>query len=324
MKRNTRILTAAIFVAMIVPLVFSCSKKEPSGGKKDGISIVATIFPEYDWVRQICGSNEKINLSLLMKNGVDMHSFTPTTKDMINLSTCDILIYVGGESDAWIQSALKNKTNKNLVEINLMEILGDGIKEEELVEGMEAEEECEEEEVEETEYDEHVWLSVKNAKTLCKKITAEICRLLPEDSESFEKNLSAYIKQLDELDGEFKTACDSLDSKTLIFCDRFPFRYFTDDYNLDYYAAFLGCSAESEASFKTIAFLGKKVDELAAKKVFVLEKSDQKIARTVIANSKAKDAKIIVMDSMQSATDSDIKNGKTYISTMKKNLESLR
>lgn len=311
---------SALAAVLILAGIFSCKKNNSASERK--LNIVTTIFPAYDWTRQIAGDSADTNISLLMKNGVDLHSFTPTTQDIIQISGCDILIYVGGESDKWIQDALKNKTNKNMVEINLMENLGSMAKEEETVEGMETDESGDGED--EIEYDEHVWLSVKNAELFCEKIESELSRMLPEHSETFRANLLQYKAQLENLDKEFEDACKNIPNGTMIFCDRFPFRYFTEDYNLKYYAAFLGCSAESEASFKTVAFLAKKIDELGAPEIFVLEKSDQKIAKTVIANTANKNMKIIALDSLQSTNADDIKNGKTYISAMKNNLEKLR
>lgn len=295
---------SALAAVLILAGIFSCKKNNPASERK--LNIVATVFPAYDWTRQIAGDSADTNISLLMKNGVDLHSFSPTTQDIIQISGCNILIYVGGESDKWIQDALKNKTNKNMVEINLMESLGSMAKEEETVEGMETDESGDGED--EIEYDEHVWLSVKNAQLFCEKIESELSMMLPEHSETFRANLLQYKAQLENLDKEFEDACKNIPNGTMIFCDRFPFRYFTEDYNLKYYAA----------------FLAKKIDELGAPEIFVLEKSDQKIAKTVIANTANKNMKIIALDSLQSTDAGDIKNGKTYISAMKNNLEKLR
>mgnify|MGYP002861101519 CR=1 FL=1 len=291
------------------------------------IKILATIFPIYDWVRELTNGSEFVEIELLLDNGSDLHSFTPSASDIIKISTADILIYVGGESDEWILSALKNKTNRNQIEINLMSLLGDFLKKEELVEGMQAS--SEDEDVnndfeEDLEYDEHVWLSLRNAEIICQKISAELSTLLPKEKELFTKNLFTYQKKLQELDKDFSDFFNKTDSNTLIFCDRFPFRYFTEDYALSYYAAFLGCSAESEASFSTIAFLAKKIDELDSSKVFVIENSDKKIAQSVISSSKKKNSEIVILDSLQSTTKADILKGKTYISAMQENLDRLK
>ena len=216
-------------------------------GDKDGIQIVATIFPEYDWTMNILGDNPAgAEVTMLLDSGVDLHSFQPTSEDMMRVSTCDLFIYVGGESDEWVEDALQSAVNKDMKTINLLEVLGDQAKEEEVVEGMEAEEE------EGPELDEHVWLSLKNSSLLCAAIEEAIAEIDPDNQAVYEANLEEYQKQLADLDQKYKDTVDKAAGKTLLFGDRFPFRYLTDDYGLDYYAAFVGCSAESKASFETI------------------------------------------------------------------------
>ena len=286
--------------------------------------IVTTIFPEYDWVCQIAGEKKSdIDLTLLLDNGVDLHSYQPSVRDIAKVSSADIFIYVGGESDEWVEDVLNTAHNKNLVAVNLLEVLGDSVKEEELVEGMqgEDEEECDEDEIE---YDEHVWLSLKNAKLLCTEIARVMSECSPENASVYKKNLASYLSKLSVLDAEYSEAVKNSRVNTLLFGDRFPFRYLVDDYNISYYAAFVGCSAETEASFKTIVFLSNKVDSLMLKSVCTIEKSDGKIARTVIQNSKAKDAKVLAFDSMQSTTSKDFKRGATYLEIMQNNLAVLK
>ena len=181
-----------------------------------------------------------------------------------------------------------------------------------------------EESEEEPEYDEHVWLSLKNAKVLCKAIADNLSEIDPENKDVYIQNEKDYAAKLDALDQEYQTTVDASTQKTLLFGDRFPFRYLVDDYGLDYYAAFVGCSAETEASFETIKFLSEKVDELGLKNVMTIEKSDQKIAKTIIENTKDKNQSILTLDSMQSTTSDDVKNGTTYLSVMEKNLEILK
>ena len=321
--------------------------------------IVTTIFPEYDWVKEILGDNLKdTELTLLIGNGVDLHSYQPTIKDIAKISTADIFIYVGGESDGWVDGALKNATNKNMKVINLMEVLGDKVKEEEIVEGMQVEEEEEHEHHhgtdhdededhdhdheseghhhegeeghhhhhhhDEVEYDEHVWLSVRNAKIVCAEICNALCEIDSKNAAAYKANLVSYSAKLDKLDSDFGTAVKAGKTKTLVFGDRFPFRYFTDDYGIKYYAAFVGCSAETEASFETVIFLAQKIDELNLKTVCQIESGNGKIARTIIESTKKKNAKILTLDSMQSTTKKDIKKGASYISVMQKNLEVLK
>ena len=200
-----------------------------------------------------------------------------------------------------------------------------GIKEEEVVEGMETE--AEEEEAdgeEEPEYDEHVWLSLKNTKTLCSAIASNLEAIDPDHADIYKTNVSDYIDALTDLDQQYQTAVNDSKQKTLLFGDRFPFRYMVDDYGLNYYAAFVGCSAETEASFETITFLAQKVDELDLKYVMTIEKSDQKIANTIIQNTKDKNQQILTLDSMQSTTSDDVANGTTYLSVMQNNLTVLK
>lgn len=288
----------------------------------DSISVVTTIFPEYDWVKQIVGDNSNVELTLLLDNGVDLHNYQPTAEDIKKIATCDLFIYVGGESDEWAEDAIKTAVNPNQQVINLMDVLKDNIKEEEVVEGMQAEEE-EETGEEEVEYDEHVWLSLKNAATCVKAIADSLETIDGTNADMYKANADSYIKEINALDAKYLDAVNAATGKTLLFGDRFPFRYMVDDYGLDYYAAFVGCSAETEASFETIKFLSEKVDELGLKTVLTIENSDNKIAETIIANTNSKDANILAMDSMQSSTSADYENGVTYLSIMKNNLKVL-
>ena len=288
------------------------------------LKIVTTIFPEYDWTRNILGEREAdVDLTMLLDNGTDLHSFQPAVKDIMKVSSCDLLIYVGGESDQWIEDALKSAKNKNMKTINLMEVLGDTVKEEETVEGMQESRHGHEDE-DEKEYDEHVWTSMRNASVICDAIAETLEEMDHENKESYQANAENYKAKLSALDQEYQDAVDSAAQDTLVFADRFPFRYLVDDYGLKYYAAFSGCSAESEASFKTVTFLAGKIDELETKSVLTIEKSDDRIAQTVIENTKAKDQKILQLNSMQSITSDEIKDGVTYLSVMEDNLNVLK
>ena len=312
----------ALMLATIMTLIALCACNAEKSGK-DGIKIVTTIFPEYDWVKNVMGDRAgEADITLLLDNGVDLHSYQPTAEDMLEISNCDLFIYVGGESDEWVDDALKSASNKNMKVVNLMEVLGDKAYEEELKEGMQGEEE-EEEGEEEAEYDEHVWLSLKNAKVFVRKIADELKDLDPASADTFEKNASEYISKLNDLDSRYEEVTGKASVKTLLFGDRFPFRYMTEDYGLDYYAAFIGCSAETEASFETIAFLSAKADELGLKYIFTIDNSDQKIAKTIIDNTQTKDAQILVLNSMQSTDKAAIDNGADYLTIMEENLNVL-
>jgi len=487
--------------------------------------VVATIFPEYDWVREIVGPKSKsVDVSLLLNNGVDLHSYQPTAKDIARISKADIFIYVGGESDGWVENVLKAADNKKLVAINLLEVLGDRVKAEEVIEGMEAEHHHEhgddehghedhhhhgkevstfddhdvkdrslsdwagdwqspyplvlngsldeaweekaedgkktaaeykeyyktgyktdiasvsikgdkitykydngksvsakykyvgyfvqvwsggtkaamyrfentdkksaaprfieindhmiepaaaehfhlrmsntsfdaiedpekywptffpadmtahqigehlsghhhhdahhhDDDDEEEEMDEHVWLSLKNASILCDSIAEALCQKDSANAALYKSNLAAYKAKLAALDSDYEKTVKAASVKTLLFGDRFPFRYMIEDYGLKYYAAFVGCSAETEASFKTIMFLSGKVNELNLKNVCKIESGDGKLARTIIQNSNNKSVNVVTFDSMQSTTAKDISKGATYYGTMKNNLDALK
>lgn len=318
MKNTIRYILLAVMM-LISASVFAASKK----------SIICTTFPEYDWIMNILGKNaSSFNVTLLQDKGTDLHSYQPTVKDMARISSCDMFVYVGGESDEWVEKALKNARNKNMIVINMMEVLGDTVREEEIVEGMQAEDEHEHghghHHEEEAEYDEHVWLSLKNAAVITQTLSEAVIKLDGKNAAAYKANTESYVSSLSALDGEFAKAVSQAKTKTLVFADRFPFRYLTDDYGLRYYAAFAGCSAESEASFETIIFLAQKIDEYALNAVLTIEKSNKKIAKTVVSNTKTKKQQILEMDSLQSVTQKDIKSGKSYLETMRQNLTVLK
>jgi len=291
------------------------------------ISVVCTIFPQYDWVRQIVGDKASdMDLTFVINNRIDLHSYQPSVEDIAKISSSDLFIYVGGESDEWVDDALKEAVKKDMVAINLLEELGDAAKEEEIKEGMEEEEhdEAEGDHEDETEYDEHVWLSLKNAQIFCQIIAKAISSLDPDNAEVYQANLTSYIGKLSALDSQYQTEVTASPVKTVVFGDRFPFRYLVNDYGLDYYAAFIGCSAETEASPNTIIRLAEKVDEFKLKTIMVTESSDQSIAKTIKDNTKDKNQQILVLDSLQSVTSNDAQNGTTYLSVMENNLEVLK
>ncbi|ADL02787.1 metal ABC transporter substrate-binding protein [Lacrimispora saccharolytica] len=312
---------------LLIGALTACSSTNAKTSENDKLRVVCTIFPEYDWVREILGSHAgDVEITMLLDNGVDLHSYQPTAEDIIKISNCDMFIYVGGESDQWVEDALKEAANKNMTVINLLEVLGDTVKEEEMMEGMEPEEEEHDQEGvgEGPEYDEHVWLSLKNAKTFCNYIASKLGEIDSANAGDYSVNADTYEKKLDELDKGYQQTVDSAQLNTVLFGDRFPFRYLADDYGLSYYAAFAGCSAETEASFETIAFLSKKVDELGLKSVLTIEGTKHKIAETIIQNTKDKNQTVRSMDSMQSTTSKDMEHGATYLSIMQTNLDVLK
>ena len=323
MKKKFLKMIGLSIASLLAPLCISCNENNDNGKLK----IVTTIFPEYDWVMNVLGEKkDEASVTMLLDSGVDLHSYQPSPKDIVTVSKCDLFIYVGGESDEWVEDVLKQAANKNMVTINLLETLGDAAKEEELIEGMqgEEEEEGEEGEEEEKEYDEHVWLSLKNAKLFVETISDSLGSLDKENANYYKANADAYVANLTALDAQYEAAVNAGTQKTLLFADRFPFRYLVEDYSLKYHAAFIGCSAETNASFETIVFLANKVDTLGLKVILKIESSDGSIANAVKQATQTKDQQILTMDSIQSATTKEYKNGRNYLSIMTSNLEVLK
>lgn len=309
-------------------LCAGCGKGTVSEPAKDGkLKIVCTIFPAYDWVREILGEQDA-DLTLLMKNGADLHSYQPTVWDMAAISDADLFVYIGGESDFWVENALANVKNERQRTVNLMEILRDFVREEETVEGMQISgglmHEEESEEAPEKEYDEHIWLSLRNAEASCEALSKVICELDGEHQKSYERNVKNYEEKLAALDRAYGEAVSAAKEPVLLFGDRFPFCYLADDYGLSYYAAFAGCSAETEASFETITFLAEKAKALDLPAVLTIDGSDGRIARTIADNSGGEPKQVLTLDSMQSVSEKDIENGESYLKIMERNLDVLK
>lgn len=289
----------------------------------DKLQVVATIFPVYDWVREVAGPDaENLDLTLLLDGGTDLHSYQPSAQDMAAIANCDLFVYVGGASDAWVADALQESANPDRKAVNLMELLGTRVYEEETVEGMEAEDH-DDHDHEEHETDEHIWTSLQNAAELSASLADALGELDPANAARYTANAAAYGEKLNTLDGEYAAAVEAAPVKTLLFGDRFPFRYLVEDYGLAYYAAFPGCSAETEASFETVAFLAGKVSELDLPAVLTIEGSDQKIAQTIVQNAGG-DRAILTLDAMQATSAEDVAAGTTYLSVMEQNLAVLR
>lgn len=288
------------------------------------LSVVCTIFPEYDWVKQIVGDSPDVDVRLLIKNGVDLHSYQPSVEDIARISTCDLFVYVGGESDNWVNDVLKEAVNKDMVALNLLDVLGDYVKEEEEIDGMQEEHGHSHDENETAEYDEHVWLSLKNAELFVRTLRDTLCSIDKNNRAVYSDNAQGYLNTLSDIDGQYGKMAESAKRSTALFADRFPFRYLFDDYNISYYAAFKGCSSETEASFETITFLSDKINKLNLDCVLTLENSDDRIASAIIQASENKKAEILTLDSMQSTNIKDVESGTTYASIMQSNLETLR
>ena len=315
----------------------SSSVAESNSEETKKLSIVTTIFPAYDWVKQVVGDNKNVEISFLIDKGVDLHSYQASAADIAKITDSDLFVYVGGDSDDWAEDIIQE--NPNLNYINMVDSIGEAALAEELVEGMQDEEEHDHEGEEhaheegehaheegeheegEEEIDEHVWLSIKNAETIVSAIEAKLAEIDPDNKAEYEKNANDYLAKLDELDKEYKDTLSSIQNKTIIVGDRFPFRYLVNEYGIKYYAAFKGCDAGSEASFETVKFLANKMDELNMSDIFIIDGSKGDLAKTIVENTKDKNAKVLVLDSMQSTKSSDNAN---YLDIMKKNLEVLK
>lgn len=345
-------------ILVAIMMVLGCAKKESTGSSEaesgssvtesssaaeskseetKKLSIVTTIFPAYDWVKQVVGDNKNVEISFLIDKGVDLHSYQASAADIAKITDSDLFVYVGGESDDWAEDIIKE--NPNLKYINMVDSIGEAALAEELVEGMQDEEEHDHEGEEhaheegenaheegehedgEEEIDEHVWLSIKNAETIVSAIEAKLAEIDPDNKAEYEKNANDYLAKLDELDKEYKDTLSSIQNKTIIVGDRFPFRYLVNEYGINYYAAFKGCDAGSEASFETVKFLANKMDELNMSDIFIIDGSKGDLAKTIVDNTKDKNAKVLVLDSMQSTKSSD---NASYLDIMKKNLEVLK
>lgn len=319
-----RILYIALAVTFVLCLA-GCGENDDGGSSatspksgadgSEAVSVVATIFPQYDFVRQIAG--DKAEITMLLPPGSESHSYEPTPQDIITIQNADIFIYVGGESDKWIDSILDSMDTNNMQLISLMDVVE--AVEEEHVEGMQAE--GGDEGTEDAEYDEHVWTSPFNAIKIVDYITDTLCDVDPENEDYYRENTAAYNLELTALDRQFHEIVDSGERNTIIFSDRFPLRYFADEYGLTYYAAFPGCSSETEASAATVAFLIDKVNAEEIPVVFYIEMSNEKMADTIAESTGAEK---LLFHSCHNITKADFEAGVTYLELMQQNLENLR
>ena len=295
----------------------------------DKVSVVCTTFPQYDWVRNLLGdAAEEFEVSLLVKNSADIHNYQPSAQDMIAMKEADLFLYVGGESDAWVEDIMKADGTLSDKSVSLVAALGDKSLVEEIVEGMEHDHEHGHGHEKDHEHadevlDEHVWLSLENAEILCQYISGRLQELAPDEAVVIAENTATYVKELHELGVEYQEVVDESAHNALIFGDRFPFRYLIEDYDLEYYAAFAGCNAEVEAGFDTIIGLAGKVDELKVPCVLVIDGSDKSLAEAILQAAGDKEKEILTLDSMQSVSWEDILRGANYLDIMKANLEVL-
>ncbi|MDR0861327.1 MAG: metal ABC transporter substrate-binding protein [Oscillospiraceae bacterium] len=310
-------ISIALALLLIIAIFAGCAaKSKPANNENtDKLSVVATIFAPFDFARQVAGDNADV--TMLLPPASESHSFEPTPRDIITIQNADVFIYVGGESDDWVNNVLDSMDTSKMKIVTLMDCVE--VVEEEVVEGMQ--EESGEPESEEPEYDEHVWTSPRNAKLIAQKLSDTFCAVDPTRADAYKANTAAYLAELDELDGKFRAVVDGATRKTLVFGDRFPFRYFADAYGLDYFAAFPGCSTETEASAATVAFLIDKVRAEQIPVVFHIELSNAKIADTL---AEATGAKVLELHAAHNISKADFESGVTYLDIMTQNSDALR
>lgn len=294
--------------------------------KPDGkLQVVCTIFPEYDWARQLTQGVDSVDLTLLVKNGTDLHSYQPSVKDIAAISRADVFCYVGGVSDTWVNDVLDTTENHTAKLVSMVdaahadeEVLAEGMQDDDHHHDHDHDHDAEEE----TELDEHVWLSLRRAQLACAAMRDALCQADPSHAEAYQANYTAYAGQLQALDAEYQTMTETAERSTIVVADRFPFRYLAEDYGLTYYAAFPGCSAETEASFETIVFLSDKVKSLGLSCVLTMEGSNHSLAKTILENA-GTDGSILTLQSLQAVSQSEIDQGATYLSKMQENYSVL-
>ena len=309
---------------IIVYLIFSCCLICLSGcffnNYDDDIAVVCTMFPQYDWIKNIIGETSGYTFEVLADSGVDLHNYQPTADDIIKIKTCDVFIYVGGESDEWVKDVLNSEsTNSNMIVINLMDILAENAIE---TEHLHDEEHSHDEE--HLHFDEHVWLSLKNADLFVENIAQNLILKYPEHALVFEQNATEYRAKLATLDNQYQQAVSNARVDTIVFADRFPFAYLFKDYGINYYSAFDGCSTESEATLEVIINLAKQVDLLNLKYVLVTDVADNAIAQSVINNTVLKNQSVLVLNSFQRILANDIYGDISYLKIMTENLDILQ
>ena len=322
-----RIRLMSVLIASTI-LLFGCNNKQEIQGEADGLNIITSVFAPYDFTRQVVG--EHANVTMLLPPATESHSYEPSPQDIVNLQNCDIFIYGGGESDAWVDSILDSIDHEGMTIIKMLDCVE--LVEEEIVEGMEHGHEDEghgddehheddHEHEEEIEYDEHVWTSPKNAIKIVKAIEKAVITKDINNKTTYEENTTTYVQELEELDAAFEEVVSNSKRQEVIFADRFPLRYFVEEYGISYYAAFPGCSTDTEPSAATVAFLIDKVKEDEIPVVFHIELSNEKMADTIC---EATGAKKLLFNACHNITKEDFEKGITYLEIMKANVETIK
>jgi zinc transport system substrate-binding protein len=316
-----RILIFALLLALLIPYSFGCG----APADEERISIVCTLFPQYDWVRSIVGESKNVEVTLLIKNGSDPHSYQPTAADIMTVSNCDMIVYIGADSDVWVKDALKRANNESTLKVALSDIEGMTLHNV----SSSSHDHGEHEEHSHGEhhhgvFDEHLWLSLRNAAIATEYLSERICALDKENEELYKANAKAYKDKLLALDLEYKTAIEAAgEHPFMLFADRFPFVYLLEDYGIDYAAAFEGCTTDVDAGFDTVLRLIKEAEEHNVSHIAVTESSDKALAKTVAESAKG-NIEITVLNSLQSVNTYQLANGYSYLSVMRNNLGAVR
>ena len=337
-----------IVLVLCLTLLSGCTG--PTTAEQDENVILCTTFAAYDWVREILGDTDTFTCRMLVDNGVDLHSYQPSAQDIMKIADCRMLVYVGGESDTWVSDALVESGNENIVAISLLDLVGDRALNEVELEGVEGHHHHDHDdedhdydehgheaeitdydehghEAETTDhddhYDEHVWLSLKNAIVCTETLADAITKLDSGNSQKYAANAKAYTGKLEALDADYQTMRDTATQTTILIGDRFPFLYLAEDYDIHYFAAYSGCSADVEASVHTVTYLAEKLQEYQLPAIYVVDNGTDSLART-IAESADMTPEILHLSSMQSVTKEDIQKGYTYLSYMEENLQMLK
>lgn len=320
MKKTRWISSAAILFC--VAALTGCGANVEESNDSDKLNVVTTIFPAYDFAREVTG--EEAEVTMLLQPGTEAHTYEPTPKDIKAIQNCDVFIYTGGENDVWVEDILSTMDTSDMVQIRMVDCV-ETLEEAEL-EGTEEHEHEEEHSHEEGEdhaheIEEHVWTSPVNSMAIVDTIADKLAEKDSENAEIYRKNAKAYLTELENLNQKFKDVVAEAEQKTIVFGDRFPILYFAEEYELSYYAAFPGCASDTEPSASTIAFLTDKVKNENIPVVFKIELSNGKVAETIAEST---GAKVLTFETCHNLTREDFENGETYLTLMERNVETLK
>lgn len=314
MKLKRKLLAVITAAATVFSLCACSSESSYSSSDSGKLKIISTVFPPYDLARQIAGDNAEI--SILLPPGSEIHNYEPSAKDMIAIRNCDIFLYIGGENEQWAEKLINSNDTKNVTAVKLIDYVPTLSEDED-----EHDHDHDHEHEHEHETDEHIWTSPKNAQLMLSAVYDAICKVDPSDKQTYTKNKDAYAKQLSDLDNAYRSAVDNAKNKTIVLADKFPFRYLTHEYGLEFSAAFAACSDESEPGVSTMIKLTKTIKENNIPAVYYLEFSSTKIADTLCDETGATK---LMLHSCHNVSKQDIENNVSYVDLMKQNLENLK